>query len=159
MSDNLPPASEDMNLPPVSTMSETLSCPVTSHSKRLLTFENFPESQFTERMNTLGFKRSKTQVYTPADGDCALHAVLDGYNNLTEDSMFDRTDTMHARKMIIHHLKVELSKQTRVGCEDLSVAMSALKIPWFEIITDRDRYPQSLHLPVPSMSRILSTVN
>ena len=33
--------------------------------------------RFDERMESLGFSRSPTQLDTPADGDCFLHAALD----------------------------------------------------------------------------------
>ena len=86
-----------------------------------------------DRMNHFGVRRSRSQPRTPGDGDCALHSVLDGYNNLTTRcSMFERNEdnsenTIFGRQIVIHYLKTELSKQARRGCDDLSVAMTALQ--------------------------------
>ena len=65
----------------------------------LPSFIDFPEALFVQRMASLGFQRSKTQPSTLGDGDCLIHAVLDGYNNIHGDawSLFDRKDTVTLR--------------------------------------------------------------
>ena len=101
--------------------------------KDLPSYTDFPEPLFVSRMDGFGLRRSQTQKITPGDGDCLFHSVLDGYNNLHPGgSMFERKadnteDTVFARKMVVHSLKMELQKQYSRGCMDLAYQMACLE--------------------------------
>ena len=60
-------------------------------------YTDYPEELFCQRMSSVGLRRSNTDPYTRADGDCALWAALDGYNNTEEVPMFERDDTVLLR--------------------------------------------------------------
>ena len=68
-------------------------------------YGSFPRSRFVERMQSLGFQESPTQPNTPADGNCALWACLDGYNNIKqEESMFPRDNAMYLRFVKVYYM-------------------------------------------------------
>ena len=93
-----------------SSLSVTLSTDLPSYS-------DFPEPLFVQR---------KLRSSLHGDGDCALHSVLDGYNNLhPAGSMFKRKeenteDTMFARMIVVHSLIIQGlrddHKHCRVSC-------------------------------------------
>ena len=79
-------------------------------------------------------KRSDSQKFTPADGDCGFHSVLDGYNNLHTDglSLFERTltgeNTLLVRRMVIQGRKMDLKKQESLGSNELMMVMQGMSI-------------------------------
>ena len=112
-------------------------------------------------MRSFGLRRSQTQRFTPGDGDCAFHSVLDGYNNLhPEGSLFERKednteDTIFARKMVVHSLKVELQKQYSRGCMDLAYAMSILGSPAVYLEKMKKRGEFADHIVLQMLASIL----
>ena len=89
----------------------------------LPSYSDYPEELFEERMTGLGFRRSRTDPQTEADGDCALWAVLDGYNNIESNALFDREDSAILRQMVVQSLRTELRRQGPQG--DLRCQMIA----------------------------------
>lgn len=89
---------DDVEVPANTDCSDELASTADISVSPQLAYSTCPESWFVERMRFLGFKRSRTQLNTPTDGNCALHGVLDGYNNITgENSMFPRENTTYLR--------------------------------------------------------------
>ena len=89
----------------------------------LPSYSDYPEELFEERMTGLGFRRSRTDPQTEADGDCALWAVLDGYNNIESNALFGREDSAILRQMVVQSLRTELRRQGPQG--DLRCQMMA----------------------------------
>ena len=63
--------------------------------------------QFNERIRSLGFERRED---TPADGNCAIHAILDQYNLQfsANESFFGREDALFARRLVAMEIKKSL---------------------------------------------------
>ena len=113
-----------------------------------------PASQHSRKLCPMKLKRSDSQKFTPADGECGFHSVLDGYNNLHTDglSLFERTlsgeNTLLVRRMVIQGRKMELKKQESLGSNELMMVMQGMSDHYLEKICRKGEFVDHITLQI-----------